>query len=340
MINLVLLSYGRETEYLRATCAALSFWARYAGARADVRTVIFTDNPTALQPYLAGLPIAYKCLSDSELVGMKGPQQFVHRVKVAIIDRTFREYPSDTVLYLDSDTFFTAGPRPLLAALLAGRIFMHQYEYTIAEAVGIYAGFKQEDYPRKAIARLESHPYHLGMTAVQFHQGYHNWNSGVLGLPPAVAAVMPDVYTLTDDLYANSGWIISEQLAFSLVLQAHTKLQPCSRYVYHYWGSGQKTLMDTLLRRVLNEHFSCLPLAARLARVRQLVPQWQRQLALHKIQEGALYAFAQGQLHAGLKYAAKALLADPLDVKFAKQLYLLLRNEARQRQGRLRASRR
>lgn len=326
MQYLVLLSYGRESEYRRAIFTVLSFWARYHGPREAVGTILFTDNPGFFQPYLADLPVDYVPLAAEQRRAMQGPHDYAFRVKIGILDEVQQVHPGSSLLYCDSDTFFTADPTLLLRCLAAGTAFMHQPEYTFEEAVGIYSSFDQAEYPRRFLELIASRTFSVGGSQRQFFRSQQAWNSGVLGLPPAAAQLMPDVYALTDAFYEGTGWFVAEQLAFSLALPARLPLLRSDQYVFHYWGPRQKQLMDSRLAHLLTPAFGQRPLPERLAAVRPLTGRWRRQVELDKVREGSLYAFGKGQLLAGAKYAAKALLHAPLDLSFPKQVIQTLRN--------------
>ncbi|MGI4873801.1 MAG: hypothetical protein ACRYFX_21790 [Janthinobacterium lividum] len=328
MTRLLLLAYGRPTEYARAVFAALSAWAFAPAGYGQLSAVVFTDQPAAFEPYLAGLPVAYQLLSASLLAELRGPQQFVHRVKACVIAQAGQDYPGDELLFIDSDTFFVAAPGPLLQGLAAGAAYLHQREYTLAGAVGVYAGFQQARYPRRLLALLAERSFKVGGAQVRFDPSQVTWNSGVVGLPTTLTPLLPDTLALTDALYAGCGWFVCEQLAFSLILQAAGPVEPADAYVYHYWAQAQKTLADSLLAVELTAAFAALPLPARLRRVRQLVPTWHEQLEIHKAQQDALYAFSHGEYKSGVKCAAKALLAFPFDPGFARDLLRVLRQRA------------
>lgn len=332
MTRLLLLAYGRETEYRRALLAALSCWAWRP--RQPLAATICTDQPDFFKPHLAELPVEYKLLTPAYLAEARGPQQYIHRVKAQLIAEAVAQHPHDELLFVDSDTFFKASPDSLLQNLAAGLPFMHLREYTLADAVAIYAEFNQAKYPRKLLALLASRSFQLGGEAVHFHAGQSSWNSGVLGLPHTLAPLLPDILTLNDELYAGTSWFICEQLAFSLALQATGPVQASDQFVYHYWSKSHKLLMDKVLASYFTADFAALPLAERLRRVRQQVPQFRQQLALDKAQEDALYALRRGRLAAGLKCAAKALLTNPLDGRFVRELLHVLRRQARLRRAR------
>jgi hypothetical protein len=327
MPRLLLLAYGRETEYRRALLAALSCWSWRP--RLGLAATICTDQPDFFRPFLAGLAVEYKLATPTYLAEGRGPQHYVHRVKAQFITESFAEHPTEELLFIDSDTFFIASPDSLLQNLATGLPFMHQHEYTLDEAVAIYADFNQARYPKKLLELLANRTFQLGGKQVQFHGGQSSWNSGVLGLPRTLAPLLPDILVLTDVLYADTGWFTCEQLAFSLALQVSGPVQASDHYVYHYWGKPQKKVMDKLLPNFFTLELAALPLAERLLRVRQQVPWFQRQMELGKVQEGALYALRRGRLTAGLKYAAKALFTNPFDGHFVRELLGVLRRQTR-----------
>ncbi|RZK86656.1 MAG: hypothetical protein EOO62_40465 [Hymenobacter sp.] len=159
MTRLLLLAFGRQTEYYRAIFAALSAWAWQPSP--TVAATIYTDQPSFFEPYLAGLPVEYNCLSESRLAELKGPLNFVHRVKAQLIAQAFLDYPTEDLLYVDSDAFFMAAPDGLLQRLAQGVPFMHQYEYRLAEAVAKHAEFGEGHYPEKLLALLASRSFSL-----------------------------------------------------------------------------------------------------------------------------------------------------------------------------------
>lgn len=325
MTRLLLLAYGRPTEYARAAFAALSAWAWAPTGYGQLAAVVYTDQPAALAPYLAALPVDYQVLTEARLTELRGPRQYVHRIKACVVLEASAAYPGDELLFIDSDTFFIAAPGPLLQQLAAGTVFLHQPEYTLAEAVGIYAAFSQARYPRRLLEHLTGRSFQLAGAEVRFRPYQTCWNSGVLGLPPALAPLLPDTLAMLDDFYAASEWFTCEQVAFSLALQTAGPLAPAGRYIYHYWAAPQKTLADQLLTHALTPALAALPLLTRLRQVRQLIPEWHAALKHHQARHDALYSLGQGQLGAGLRCAAKALLADPFDLEFMRQFGRALR---------------
>lgn len=336
MTQLVLLAHSREVEYHRAIFAVLSFWAGYKDQAAPaVQAVVFTDQPAFFELYLTGLPVRYEQLTAESLAAMQQPLGYVHRVKPAILAQVAQRYPQDELLFIDSDTFFYKLPDQLLQQLVAGITFLHQREYTLAEAVGVYAAFGQAHFPKKLLELLATTHFKVAGAETQFHSEQSAWNSGVVGLPSVATALLPDVLGVLDALYAGTGWFTCEQIAFSLVLQTQRTLHACNDYLVHYWGKQQKYLMDKCLSELLTASFGQLSVVERLTQVRQLVPRWRRAIELDRLHEGALYAFTQGQAVAGLKYAAKCWFIAPFSGKLAKDVWRLLRKKTRPRHKQL-----
>lgn len=322
MQYLVLLSYGRESEYRRAIFAVLSFWVHYRGPREAVSTVVFTDYPPFFRPYLAGLPVEYVQLDDDRRRAMHGPHNYVPRVKIGVLNELMQRYPGHDALYVDTDTFFVANPAPLLASLAAGTAFMHLPEYQLADASGGYTtvGPAVAACPPRFRALLASRTFRVLGRERQFTGAQLGWSSGVLGLPATAARLLPDVFRLTDEFFAGSKWLSSQQLAFSLVLPIVLPLQRSDAYVYHYQPVGQKQRMDVLLARRLTAAFSRHPLPMRLAAPRAWLPRFRRECEVATLHEGMRHALGKGRWLPAAKYAVKALLRAPFDLPFVRQL--------------------
>jgi hypothetical protein len=61
------------------------------------------------------------------------------------------------------------------------------------------------------------------------------WNAGVVGMHPKDEGLLELVLRLTDQLCARSTLHVLEQLAFSYVLQTHSRLHEACDVVFHFW---------------------------------------------------------------------------------------------------------
>lgn len=327
--NVIFLSYGNESEYLRTVFCILSFsaWDTPNGSDLSIkgiRIIIYTDNPDFFADYLKGLPIEYYLLTPVLLEEMLGTTGFFHRRKVAVIDLTFKQYPEDELLFIDSDTFFIAEPKILLQEFEAGKSFMHKREYRLEKAIDIFSAFNQGQYPKAFLEYITNRNFTVGGTSESFSHNDYSWNSGVLGLHKDFAAYMPDVFQLTDEFYTHSKWFISEQLAFALILQRKTQISRSDPFILHYWGLRQKTLIDKLIAELFDKTSP-----AELVKgkgLRNLTLEWQNTIMKDLILEKSVISLKQKYWLYGIKMGVRVILKDPLNVNIYKELLAAIKS--------------
>lgn len=312
--NLILLSYGNETEYNRTIFCVLSFWAHYSGNTEKIRIVVYTDNQGYFEPFFNRINVSYVTLTPEMLVDMLGGSTYIHRRKVSVIDLTLKQYPAEDLIFVDSDTFFTKDPLPWLENLKRGISYMHLREYTFQDGLTLFSSFNQSKEPKAFIEFLESKPVKIGGEERSFSRNDFCWNSGVLGLTPDLSVYINDVFVMTDDFFKNSSWFISEQLAFSLLLQDRTRVLPSDEYVYHYWGKRQKKLVDVVLGKIIDT----LPLKTKTD-ITGLTDRLQSKISDDVVKEQAVLALFTNNW----KYAAKrilvALLKNPANISLFRE---------------------
>lgn len=317
--NLVFLSYGAESEFRRAIFNILSFYAWSAASDIKrTRIVIYTDQPHFFQLYLDQPNIEYVLMNPELMEEMLGGTLFYHRRKIASIDMTFKKYPQDNVIFIDSDTFFTGDATLLFNGITKDRAFMHQREYTFEQGLGIFKSFNQGEFPQAFITYITDRELIIGGKPERFTKDDYGWNSGVLGLHSSFAEYMPDVFRLNDEFYENSRWFISEQIAFSLILQRRKILQAADEFVLHYWGKRQKVMLDKLLIDLLNR-YKLTELKDKTL-IKRITTRWKFKVEVDIIQEQATIALSLGSWLYGLKKSAQVLLKDPLNPFLYKEL--------------------
>ncbi len=221
MNRLVFLSYGSGPQPDEIAFAVLSA-VRFDGAEpAAYRMVVVTDAPGRF----AGLPVTLEAVSAEQMNAWRGPAGFGHRVKIEALRHATRD-GAGKAIFVDSDVYFRRSPAELFDRIGPGRAIMHVMEGTVGHlhALGHY---------RHRLAALS---LDLGPTMGRYDVGpdTHDWNAGVVGIDPADAPRLADVLALTDAIYAAVPSVVSEQLAFTLVLNRHTRLSPAIDVVFHY----------------------------------------------------------------------------------------------------------
>jgi hypothetical protein len=250
--NLVFLSYGSSSEYFRAIYCILSLSAWTGINFQRFRLVIYTDNPDFFKTYLSGFNITYISLSPDMLDDMLAGTGFIHRRKVAVINMTFRDFPEQDLIFIDSDTFFVDEPKPFIDEIHDQISFLHKEEYHLDKGLELFSSFGQGHYPHAFIEFITDREFMVNDQSMVFTTNDSSWNSGIVGLSKNFSKYMTDVFKLTDLFYAHSKWFVSEQMAFSLILQRTTTIIPADSFVTHYWGARQKLVVDKVISKLIS----------------------------------------------------------------------------------------
>lgn len=325
MINLCVQSFGRETEYRRVILAVYSFYAKTAAEVSATRVVLFTDNPAYFEHYFQSLPVHYVLLTDARIRSMRGAIDFLHRMKIALIDEAFTITSGD-LLYVDSDTFFITDPAPKLSALSPSCSFMHEREYS-------FDTLKDAELPAGATFQafyrlLEARTFQLADgDLLRVLPTDYSWNAGVMFLHHSVSRLLPDVYTLTDQFYPDTANHASEQYAFSVVLQRQVTLQPCKDVVYHYWPRVEKKIVDLFLETQLGPTWAAKPFDEKVNDVYGWATHLPDYLATHvfMLRDNAIQAFNRSDYRTGFRNAWYAFLKRPFDFAFNRDVLYHLR---------------
>ena len=323
-MNLVMQSFGKEYEYKRAILTIYSFYAHY-GWPSPARVILFTDDADYFKPYLAPFEVDYVFLSPEKIKTMRGEINFLHRMKIAIIDEALQR-AADKIFYVDSDTFFTANPKRAEEIVSPGVAFMHLKEYDFAslENKPLPAGKTFRAFYDLIVSRsfrvTDNDALRISPTAI-------SWNAGAMVLHPAHRTWLGDVYALTDQFYPATGNHASEQYAFSVVLQQRAHLQPCSDLVYHYWYRVEKRIADLWIEKHITLTWCSKPAGDRLKDIQEMTQKLPGHFKRHilTLQDQAIQSFNENNFEVGKKQALRALLRKPWDVHFLRHVVYHLR---------------
>ncbi len=238
MIHLVYQSYGKEWILNETTFSILSF-LYFAEKISDWHIVVYTDCPDHFQ----GLPVTCEQLNSEQLNEWSGKHNFIHRIKVKILQDFFRKYEGN-LLYLDSDTVFMQNPGQIIDMISPEQSIMHICEGKISERSNPV--FKKMD----RFLRKNVFTNTIGK-ALKISPDAHMWNAGVIGLCPEHQHLLADVLHLTDAFYARYKKHYMEQFAFSYILSHNTEILPSYQCVFHYWYD--KDRMEGPIREFLNQ---------------------------------------------------------------------------------------
>lgn len=273
---LLYLAYGSEELHAEALYSLLSY---YQVAAKPVQILIYTDSPASFEQVLGTRPeILYPAVTPEEWQSWRGSSNKVYLLKQGVLGHAAQHYPGN-LLFVDTDTIWQADPTPLFEKIAAGQYVMHVSEGRLA--VGNVLS-------RKVYKHLKGLIFTVGTQQYSVTENTVLYNSGVIGLPSAVAARLSEVVALADQLYATYNKHMMEQLAFSLWFEADSLIVEAAPYVLHYWNlkAARPLLMqvfktyasqslDEFYRQTTNLNLGALHAAE--MKYREL-PSWRRTL--------------------------------------------------------------
>lgn len=239
-MNLLLLTFGDRAEnHHQAAFSVLSFlkdprigrvlvmtdrpgfyrWLQAGVAEARAQAAV---RPAGARPVIEVLPISADTLKD-----WQGPQQFFWRIKIKAVEHALQRHPDQHLVYVDSDTFLATDLSALKAGLDAGQAFMHCRENALA------------DRNSRTLTRMRRMLTGQTLAGVSFDGQTEMWNAGVIALPASRGRTLVDHALQLCDAMCATGCPrrLVEQLAFSAALKGAPSLQPCDRWIVHYWGN-------------------------------------------------------------------------------------------------------
>lgn len=327
---LVSQSFGRVSEYRRVALAILSYYA-YSSEK-NTKAVLFTDNPDWFTPYFEEIPVHFVLLTAEKMSTMRGEIDFLHRMKIALIEEAFQLYNTD-ILYFDSDTFFIADPTILMAQLSPKKSFMHlwEYQFETIRNMPLPAGETFQAFVRL----IERKSFVTTNGALKIDAQMSSWNAGVMMLHQSHAAFIPDIYSLTEQFYPETQNHASEQYAFSILLQTKTELAACDHVIYHYWYGIKKNIIDGLLEEELSKMLVLTTMPERNEFIKELTKRLPPIFDNHllSLKDNAIQSLNAKNFGIGYKWALKAIFAGAIaDKTFIKDLlYHLKRQLTRKR---------
>lgn len=221
---LIYLAYGSNELHAEALYSLLSY---YKVARQAVQVLFYTDAPEAMKQLLGERPdVRYPTVTLAQWQSWRGSSNKVYLLKIGVLSHAAQHYPGN-LLFVDTDTIWQADPAPLFAQVGRGQYAMHVSEGRLLTGNLL---------SRKVYKHLKGLVFTVGSREFVVNEATVLYNSGVIGLTSAMAARLPEVVALADQLYAAYNKHMMEQLAFSLWFEADNHVVEAAPYVLHYWN--------------------------------------------------------------------------------------------------------
>ncbi len=224
MNSLIYLAHGPAELRAEAFYSLLSY---YKVAVAPVQILIYTDAPEAFTRVLGTRPeIIYPPVTPAQWQEWRGSSNKVYLLKIGVLAHAAAHYPGN-LLFVDTDTIWQRDPAPLFGQIARGQRIMHVSEGRLATGNTL---------SRKVYKHLKDRPFTAGSQPIRITADTLLYNSGVIGFASPVAAQLPEVMVLADQLYAAYNKHMMEQLAFSLRFALDGSIAEAAPYVLHYWN--------------------------------------------------------------------------------------------------------
>jgi hypothetical protein len=239
-VHLLTQAYGSSEIRAEALYCA---WSALAWADGSPLTIhVFTDEPAAFAPLAPH--VCVEPMSPEQIRAWRGPEDFVHRLKVMLIRDAVARFPDEKLLYVDADAFFTGSVSRAFERIGPGRSVMHSREYSVAT----HATSQMQKF-RRHMGSLTFRNQPIDLTPDM-------WNAGAVGLDPTSFGVVPGWLEFIDAIYPRYPRGLVEQYWISLALQRQTVVTPIDDVLFHYWF--QKDDYQAAIGRAL-ETLAALP---------------------------------------------------------------------------------
>ena len=193
----------------------------------NICPIIYTDDPLFFKEVLHHFrQHEIEILTTEQIKKWKGGIDFVHRVKIEIINHFFSKHTGN-LLYCDTDTYFLESPEAIFKNIAEGKLYMHMMEGYINKLSD--PQFKKWEKFLVGNSSIISPCNKSAVNKIQM------WNAGVIGLQSAKKHLLEEVLHLTDKTYKQFPKHIAEQFAFCYIFQREGNISEAAPYIFHYW---------------------------------------------------------------------------------------------------------
>ena len=173
--------------------------------------------------------IIYIELPNDDITNWKGKHNFVHRVKVKVIEDVVSKYEGN-FLYLDSDTYFTKNCSEIFNNINSNAIYFDKCEGKLIDNKGGIARKMKAFLKNESEFKIPS----LNET-IKIDSDFTVWNAGIIGFNSSYSNQLKMVEELVDELYSKNQLFVMEQIAFNYFFQKQTNPLESINYIHHYW---------------------------------------------------------------------------------------------------------
>jgi hypothetical protein len=213
------LAYGSRPRLHTECHGALLSVMAYAPR--GVEYIVFTDRPDCYRWLEDSVTIQH--LRSTTLETWRGPTSDRYRPKIEAL-RWMAQSADANVVLLDTDTLARRDLAPLLERLNRGVFLLHRREYLLAQ-------------PPRGDRMLKYEILGRSWHGITPTPGTAMWNGGVIGCGRSRLGVFDQVAAVFDSMRPASKHFAVEQLAYSIVFEAHGPIEEAAPWIDHYWAN-------------------------------------------------------------------------------------------------------
>lgn len=237
-MNIVYLVFGSNLNNYQQVY--FSIYTALARKNNDDRIVVVAEDASLFRSF--GERVEIIAINRETIKEWEGEYQFFWRVKIKALQLVAEKYPSDSILYLDGDTFFYNSIESLRDGMKNGQNYMHLEEGKLS-----VLNSKTEKLMWK---QMKGKSY----SNIKIDNNSTMWNAGLIGISPNHFACLDLTLQINDEMCADGVTRrLIEQFAFSLGLNEFSKLKSADQIVGHYWGN--KAEWNQIISHFLKEIF-------------------------------------------------------------------------------------
>lgn len=242
-MNIVYLVFGNNLDNYQQVY--FSMYTAIARKNNVDRIIVVAENPSLFNSFednIEVIPINHEVIKDWE-----GKHHFFWRVKIKALQLIAKKYPTESILYLDGDTFFYQNIDGLRNELENGQNFMHLKEGQISLLTS-----KTE---RLMWKQMQGKVYNN----IKIDHNSTMWNAGLIGVSNIHFECLENTLLINDEMCEDGVTRrLIEQFAFSLGLNEYSKLKPADDIIGHYWGNKEQwnKIIDLFLKECFMKKYS------------------------------------------------------------------------------------
>jgi len=204
----------------------------------NARIIVYSDK---IEHFKEAFPdnehIIFENISQEMINDWLGEKKFIYRLKIKVLIDFIKKYNSNVIL-VDADTFFIESVKSYFEKLEKNDVaIMYYNENKLEQKINYVKNFEFKFEENNTFYEYleDSNILSDGNNQYQIPHSTQLWNSGVVGINPSHEPLLDKILNLSDIIYKKFEDRLSEQFAYSYILQNNLKINSCDGSIFHYW---------------------------------------------------------------------------------------------------------